>query len=102
MTRSMNFTSITTLAFADVPDEQRAGASALSTMLAQVTAVLGVALAASALGASQGLRGATALALVDFRNAWIGVGLMMVVAAALMLRLDEDAGAAMSRGHGTR
>ena len=99
MTRSMNFTSITTLAFADVPDEQRAGASALSTMLAQVTAVLGVALAASALGASQGLRGATALALVDFRNAWIGVGLLMTVATALMLRLDEGAGAAMSRRH---
>ena len=68
-------------------------------MLAQVTAVLGVALAASALGASKGLRGATALALVDFRNAWIGVGLLMTVVTALMLRLGEDASAAMSRRH---
>ena len=97
MTRSMNFTSITTLAFADVPDEQRAGASALSTMLAQVAAVLGVALAASVLGASQTLRGAAALALVDFRHAWIVVGLLMVVATAIMGRLAHDAGAAMAQ-----
>ena len=32
-----------------------------------------------------------------FPQCWIGVGLLMTVATALMLRLDEDAGAAMSR-----
>ena len=67
MTRSMNFTAINTLAFADVPDSQRAGASALLTMLTLVSMALGVALAASALGLSQSLRGAPALALADFR-----------------------------------
>ncbi len=99
MTRSMNYTSITTLAFADVPDEQRAGASALSTMLAQVGSALAVAVAASMLGASQALRGAPGLALADFRNAWIGVGLLMAIATLQMRRLVPDAGAAMSRRH---
>jgi EmrB/QacA subfamily drug resistance transporter len=97
MTRSMNFTSITTLAFADVPDEQRGGASALSTMLGQVAVALSVALATVVLGSSQSIRGSTTLDLVDFRNAWIAVGLLMTLATALMLRLDQDAGTSMSR-----
>ena len=99
MTRSMNFTATTTLAFADVPDERRAGASALATMLGQVAMALGVALAASLLGASQALRGASALALVDFRHAWVAIGLLMVAATAVMLRLEPDAGVAMSQRH---
>jgi len=36
MSRSMNFTTVNTLAFADVNAEQRAGASALATMFQQV------------------------------------------------------------------
>lgn len=99
MTRSMNFTAINTLAFADVPDPQRAGASALSTMLAQVTVALGVAMAAAVLGASQKLRGAPALALLDFQHAWIAIALVMGLATALMLGLDKDAGKALSQRH---
>jgi hypothetical protein len=93
MTRSMNFTAITTLAFADVPDAQRAGASALATMLQQVAMALGVALAACALGTSQALRGASELALIDFRHAWIAIGVLMAAAAVATLRLDPAAGA---------
>jgi EmrB/QacA subfamily drug resistance transporter len=97
MARSMNFTAIVALTFADVPDDLRAGASALSTMLLQVSMALGVALAASVLGASQALRDASALALVDFRHGWFAVGLLMATATVLTLRLDPLAGAAVSR-----
>jgi EmrB/QacA subfamily drug resistance transporter len=97
MTRSMNFTAITTLAFADVPDAQRAGASALATMLQQVAMALGVALAACALGTSQALRGASELALIDFRHAWIAIGVLMAAAAMATLRLDPAAGAVVSQ-----
>ncbi|MDR1662657.1 MAG: MFS transporter [Azoarcus sp.] len=96
MTRSMNFTTVNTLAFADVTDEQRAGASALATMFQQVAMTLGVALAAFALGASQTLRAAPALALADFRNAWFVVAALMGLACAGALRLDPAAGAAIS------
>ena len=96
MTRSMNFTAINTLAFADVPDSQRAGASALLTMLTLVSMALGVALAASALGLSQSLRGAPALALADFRHAWLLMAAVMAVATAINLRLDRDAGGAVA------
>ena len=97
MTRSMNFTAITTLAFADVPDAQQASASALATMLQQVAMALGVALAACVLGTSQAFRGAGELALIDFRHAWIAIGVLMAGAAMATLRLDPSAGAAVSQ-----
>ena len=97
MARSMNFTAIGTLAFADVPDETRAGASTLGTMLQQVSLALGVALGAMVLGASQALRGAPAVELADFRHAWYVVGLLMAIAALMTLRLDRHAGVAVSR-----
>ncbi len=97
MTRSMNFTAMTTLSFADVPDDQRAGATALATMVQQVSMALGVALAASILGASKALRDATTLALVDFRWAWLFVGALMTLATLLTLRLDRRAGDSVSR-----
>lgn len=97
MARSMNFTAINTLAFADVPDETRAGASTLGTMLQQVSLALGVALGAMVLGASQALRGAPAVELVDFHHAWYVVGLLMAIATLLTLRLDRHAGVAVSR-----
>lgn len=97
MVRSMNFTAITTLAFADVPDAMRAGASALATMMQQVAMALAVALAASLLGASQALHGGTALRLGDFRHAWWVIGALMGTATLMNLRLHPQAGAAVSR-----
>jgi len=49
------------------------------------------------LGASQALRGAAAVELVDFRHAWYVVGLLMAIATLMMLRLDRHAGVAVSR-----
>jgi len=96
MTRSMNFTSISTLAFADLSAEQRIGGSALATMLQQVAMSMGVAFAAFSLSASQTLRGVATLGLVDFRYAWFAIGTLMVLAAAGTLRLDRNAGVAIS------
>ncbi len=97
MTRSMNFTTVTTLAFADISAEQRFGASALATMLQQVAMSLGVAFAAFALGISQTLRAVPALELADFRYAWFAIGTLMILVAAGALRLERNAGAAISQ-----
>ena len=99
MTRSMNFTSVNTLAFADISAEQRSGASALATMLTQVSMSMGVAVAALALNLSQNLRGMNGpatLAQVDFRNAWFAIAALMTLAAIGALRLHPHAGAAIS------
>ena len=96
MSRSMNFTTITTLAFADISAEQRSGASALTTMLQQLAMSLGVAFAAFALNVSQTLRGAPILEVADFRYAWFAIAALMAFAVAGSLRLAHDAGAAIS------
>jgi EmrB/QacA subfamily drug resistance transporter len=96
MTRSLNFTTITTLAFADVRADERAGASTLATMLQQVSVTLGVAVAAFVLALSQTLRGAASLALADFRHAWFVAGALMAAAALGALSLSREAGSSIS------
>jgi EmrB/QacA subfamily drug resistance transporter len=96
MTRSMNFTTITTLAFADIDAEQRSSASALATMLQQVAMSVGVAFAAFALSISQTLRAVPSLSLADFRNAWFAIGALMTVAVVGGLKLEKNAGEAIS------
>lgn len=95
--RSMQFTASSTLAFADVADEQRAPATALSSLLQQLSMALALALAALLLGTSQWLRGAATLELADFRHAWLAMAAVMAVATACAVRLERHAGAAVSR-----
>jgi EmrB/QacA subfamily drug resistance transporter len=97
MTRSMNFTSMNTLAFADVPPEMRPGATTLSAMAQQGASALGVAAAAVALGLFQTLRTGTELALGDFQHAVLAAAGLMSIAVLWSLRLPSDAGAALSR-----
>ncbi|TIU03393.1 MAG: MFS transporter, partial [Mesorhizobium sp.] len=51
--RSMQFTALNTLAFADVASSQRSSAATLSSMLQQVAMLFGVAVAAALLNLSQ-------------------------------------------------
>jgi EmrB/QacA subfamily drug resistance transporter len=101
LTRSMQFTALATLTFADIEPHLRGSSSTLSSMLQQVSMGLGVSLAAVLINGSQTLRGADQLALADFRVAFVVVGLIAIAASALFLRLDADAGAEVS-GHRPR
>jgi EmrB/QacA subfamily drug resistance transporter len=97
MTRSMNFTSMSTLAFADVPGELRAGATTLAAMSQQAASAFGVAAAALALGVFQAARAGTELTAGDFRNALFVAATLMAFATLWSLRLSPDAGAALAR-----
>jgi EmrB/QacA subfamily drug resistance transporter len=101
LTRSMQFTALATMTFADIEPHLRASSSTLSSMLQQVSMGLGVAVGAILINVSQSLRGADRLALADFRLAFVVIGLIAVAASALFLRLDADAGAEVS-GHRPR
>jgi EmrB/QacA subfamily drug resistance transporter len=96
MTRSMNFTSMSTLAFADVPENIRAGASTLAAMTQQAAGALGVAVAAVALELFQTARSGTQLSLVDFQYALFASALLMAIAVLSSGRLPSDAGAELS------
>jgi len=97
MTRSMQLTTVTALAFADVAAAHRAGASTLAAMMQQLALTLGVAFAALALAMSQHARAAPSLALPDFRNALLGAALLMAIGTAWTRQLPRDAGADLSR-----
>ena len=87
LTRSMQFTALNTIAFADIEASERSSASTLSSMLQQVSMVLGVAAAALVLNASQAAAGREALALADFQITFAVIAVLALISAGLMLRL---------------
>ena len=97
MTRSMHFTSVNTLAFADIPNTARAGATTLAAMTQQAAAALGVALAALALGLFQTAEAAPVLTLADFQWSLLASAALMAAGVVWMLRLPADAGAELAR-----
>ena len=98
-TRSMQFTALATLAFADVDAAQRSSATTISSMSQQLSMVFGVAVAAGCLNLSQMWRGAPTLEVIDFQLAYVLMGAIVTVCSLLLLRLDRTAGAEVS-GHG--
>lgn len=98
LSRSMQFTALNTLAFADIDAAQRSSAATLSSMLQQISMLFGVAVAAAILNLSQIVRARPALDLVDFRIAFVAIGAIGLVAALRFLVLPPGAGAEVS-GH---
>ena len=98
LSRSMQFTALNTLGFADITPEQRSSASTVSSMLQQVSMLLGVAIAAATLNLSSLLRGGIGAPLVDFHWAFLVVGAIGMTASLRFLALSPTAGAEVS-GH---
>ncbi|CAN7460674.1 DHA2 family efflux MFS transporter permease subunit [Mesorhizobium sp. LjRoot246] len=98
LSRSMQFTALNTLAFADIDAAQRSSAATLSSMLQQMAMLFGVAVAAAILNLSQIVRDRPVLDLVDFRIAFLAIGAIGLVAALRFLALPPGAGAEVS-GH---
>lgn len=99
--RSLQFTALSALAFADMPSERYSAATGFFATLQQLAPALGVVLATATLEASAALagRGHHALATADFAAAFVAAGLLSALAAPFFARMAPDAGAAVS-GHG--
>jgi EmrB/QacA subfamily drug resistance transporter len=95
MTRSMQFTALNTLAFADVPEGWMSGANTVFNMVQQLFMAMGIALGAVALriagllgpGAAPG-----AIPLGHFRTAFILIGAISLLGTLDVLGLDPAAG----------
>ncbi|MGH8778740.1 DHA2 family efflux MFS transporter permease subunit [Paraburkholderia sp.] len=100
LARSLQFTAINTLSFADVPKPQMSGASTLSSTLTQMTMGMGVAVGAIALRAAAWLHGhpAQSVTPADFSIAFLLVAAIGIVAIVDVFSLDRNAGAHVS-GH---
>jgi EmrB/QacA subfamily drug resistance transporter len=96
LTRSMQFTTFSTLVFADVRPEQRSSASTLFNMSQQVSIGLGVAVAAIVLETSRTLHDEPSVSLADFRLAFFIFAFVTLAATLLATRLPRDAGAELS------
>ncbi|TCL73847.1 MFS transporter [Rhizobium sp. BK251] len=101
LSRSMQFTALNTLAFADIHAAQRSSASTLSSMLQQISMLLGVAVAAAVLNVTRLVRGDELAALTDFRAAFFVIGAIGAISAIRFLQLPAQAGAEVS-GHAPR
>lgn len=98
LSRSMQFTALNTIGFADITSAQRSSASTLSSMLQQVSMLLGVAIAAATINLSSLVRAGSGAPLTDFHWAFIVVGAIGMVASLRFLALSPSAGSEVS-GH---
>ena len=100
LSRSMQFTSVNTLSYVDVPKPQMSGANTLASVLQQLAMGMGVAVGALALRASAWLRGnhTGVPALGDFHLAFALVAIMAFSAVRDCFTLDPHAGSEVT-GH---
>ncbi len=97
MTRSMHFTALNTLGFADVPQPQMRDATTLFSVMQQMNAGTGIAVGALVLSIAQYIHGTQAIGAHsdDFRLAFWMMTLIAALAMVDSLFLKSDAGHAV-------
>ena len=96
--RSLTFTSINTIAYAEVNARELSRATALMAVSQQLSISAGVAIGAAVVEATLRWKGATAISADDFWPAFLVVAAISASSALFFARLPPDAGAEMS-GH---
>jgi EmrB/QacA subfamily drug resistance transporter len=96
--RSLQFTALNTIGYADVPPERMSLATSFASMAQQLSMSLGVGVGALALHVSASLHGGSALAAGDFAFAFYVVAASAALSALVFLPLPANAGAEVS-GH---
>ena len=92
--RSMQFTALSTLGFADVPQPAMTTANTLVSVVTQLAIGIGVALGAMALQAAAQLRGEVGdPSLADFHAAFLVMATLMIATVIDAARLPSSAGA---------
>ena len=104
LTRSMQFSTIATIAFADVPADRMNGANTLSNIVGQIGFAFGIAVAALSLRvASLVFPSATdTLSLPQFHLAFVIVGLIALAGVLDTLGLAPDVGDALRKNKPVR
>ena len=91
--RSLEFTALNALAYADVDQDAMSRATSFASVAQQLSLSTGVAIGAAALEAARALRGGGALQAADFTPAFCVVAAISVIAVTQFLRLAPNAGA---------
>ena len=96
--RSLQFTSINTLGYADIDQQHMSRATSFTSMGQQLSLSAGVATGAILVHLTMAARGGTALTATDFVPAFLTVGVCAALSCLAYVRLPADAGAEVS-GH---
>jgi EmrB/QacA subfamily drug resistance transporter len=94
--RSLQFTSINTIAYADVEPHRVSRATALVSVAQQLAVSTGVAVGALAVELTVHFKGNAPLQASDFPPAFVTVAAISVLSVFIFLRLSPDAGAEMA------
>ena len=97
--RSLQFTSVNTIAFAEVEARRMSRATSLVSVVQQISISTGVAVGALIVETVLQLEGHSELSAPDFPPAFIIVSLIAASSALLFWFLPPDAGAEMAVGH---
>ena len=90
--RSLQFTSLNAIAYADVPQAAMSRASSFSSVSQQLSGSVGIAFAALVLQGMQTLRHDHVIHVGDFKAAFVLVALLSASSILMNLRLPRDAG----------
>ncbi|MFO0436962.1 MAG: MFS transporter, partial [Phenylobacterium sp.] len=94
--RSLQFTSLNGMAYADIDPERMSRASTLSSMAQQLVQSIGIGLAATLLTVSMQAQGQTTLTAAVIAPIFLVIGAVTFVSLAFYLRLPRDAGDEMN------
>ncbi|MDB5371811.1 MAG: transporter [Belnapia sp.] len=97
--RSLQFTALNTLSFADVPTSRLSAATSFSGTAQQLAPALGVVLATTSLEISATLAGHHTATVHDFSVAFLVAGAVVAASCPFFLRLAPDAGEEVSGHH---
>jgi MFS family permease len=96
--RSLQFTALNTLAFADVPAARLSAATSFAGTVQQMAPALGVVLATTSLEVSASLAGHHTATVPDFAVAFVVAAVVIAASCPFFLRLSPDVGGEVS-GH---
>jgi EmrB/QacA subfamily drug resistance transporter len=95
--RSLNFTCINAIGYADVPPARMSRATSLSSAAQQLTLSIGVSIAATLLALVKPSHATQSLAPADFLPVFLAMGVLCLLSIPIFAALPADAGAEVSR-----
>jgi EmrB/QacA subfamily drug resistance transporter len=96
--RALQFSSVNSLAFADLDNRQMSQATSITSVSQQLALATGVAVAALVLDATRIARGEALIVAADFAPAFLAVALVALCSMIFFLRLPQNAGHALTSG----
>lgn len=93
LSRSLQFTAINTISFADIPNEKLSRATSFSAVGQELSGAVGVSIAALGLELMMRVYGNDAMAAIHFPAVFIVIAVISMASAFVFMRLASNAGA---------